>query len=164
MPYNRTTSLETLFSVTFESMAEVDTRLNLEISAFVSFDSASEMETVLLREISIAAEMETATEILAQLIRERYLAATIESHTEINVGVTYSHVDEITFIGGFKPGDRLVIDTKRKTVTLNGQNALHMVDGDFFELIFGTNTLTYTDTATSRNILTRVTHRDKYLY
>lgn len=164
LPFNRTTSLETFFTVTFESATEIDSRLNLEMAVVVVFESETEVDAPLTREIQFAAEIETATELLAQFIREMYLGANIESQTEISVTVTYSHVDEITFSGGFKPGDRLVIDTKRKTVTLNGQNALHMVDGNFFELISGVNKLTYTDNASARNILTRITHRDKYLY
>ena len=163
-PFNRTASIETLFTVTFESATDINSRLNLEMAVAVIFETETEFDAGLTREIHFDAEIESATEILAQLIRERYMAATLESQTEISVKVTYSHVDEITFSGGFKPGDRLVIDTKRKTVTLNGQNALHMVDGDFFELIAGVNKLTYTDNVAARNILTRITHRDKYLY
>ncbi|MDR9852885.1 phage tail family protein [Paenibacillus sp. VCA1] len=165
LSFNRTaTSIEKLFSVTFESLTEADARLNLEMSIAVTYDSATELDALITREIHFAADIETATEVLTQLIRELFLASTIESKTDFVAAVTYSHVDELTFNGGFKPGDRLVIDTKRKTVTLNGQNALHLIDGNFFELISGVNKITYTDNAAARNILTRITHRDKYLY
>lgn len=49
-------------------------------------------------------------------------------------------------------------------ITKNGKNALHLMDGDFFDLVFGENKITYTDQEITRSVLARVTHRDKYLY
>lgn len=164
LPYNRPLTLEVLFSISFESESELSSRINLEIPLSVTIETESEMSVSMIRQLAFSATFESATEMLAQLTRERIFTATFESASEIVITVTNAHVDQLSFTGVFKPGDRLVIDTKKQTVTLNGENALHLIDGNFFELISGTNTLTYTDTATSRNILTRVTHSDKYLY
>ncbi|WP_379161388.1 hypothetical protein [Paenibacillus sp. sgz5001063] len=98
------------------------------------------------------------------MIRERLHAADIASATEVTVSVRYTHADRVTYTGDFAPGDRLVIDTRKQTITLNGVNVIHLLDGYFFDLVFGPNAITYVDTETSRNILTRITHRDRYLY
>ena len=165
-PYNRSLTVETYFNVLIESKSDVSAIMNIEMPVAIVFESSTELVTQLIREYALDPEViESATELVTQLIRERILsAAPMESATAFDVAVTYSHVEELTFTGGFKPGDKLVIDTKKMTVTLNGQNAMHMIDGDFFNLILGTNKLTYTDDASARDILTRITHRDKFLY
>ncbi|MMZ59479.1 Phage tail protein [compost metagenome] len=143
----------------------MSTRLSIDFPVVVTFESKTEMSASLTREIPFAAEIETATEMLAQMIRERVLlVGPIESATEFVVKVTHAHVDEITFNGGFKPGDVLVIDTRKQTITLNGENVIDKMGGDFFDLIYGANKLTYTDSEAARMIRTRITHRDKYLY
>ena len=45
-----------------------------------------------------------------------------------------------------RPGDEVVIDTDKMTVTVNGQNALKYLsaDSDFFQIAPGDNTLTFT--------------------
>lgn len=164
LPFSRSLTVEALFSVTFESQSEVSARLSVEFPLSASFATETAFDAALTREMEFAALFETIPEIVTELTRERFYGVTFESVTEINAIITYSRVNKIAFNGAFKPGDRIVIDTKRKTVTINGQNALHLVDGDFFDLIAGTNKITYTDSATSRNVLTRITHRDKYLY
>ncbi|MNV99427.1 hypothetical protein D3C71_1947830 [compost metagenome] len=49
-------------------------------------------------------------------------------------------------------------------ITQNGTNALALMSGDFFDLNLGNNELTYTDPETGRDILIRISYRDKYLY
>ncbi|MGE7614888.1 hypothetical protein [Paenibacillus sp. NPDC101420] len=39
---------------------------------------------------------------------------------------------------------------------LNGVNAIHLLDGDFFELGLELNEVTYTDNEAAREILTRI--------
>ncbi|MFD1270635.1 hypothetical protein ACFQ3Y_24810 [Paenibacillus motobuensis] len=163
--FNRRVSIETYFTVTFESKTEFETRLSLDFPVVVTFETQTDFSASLVREIPFAAEFETATEMLAQMIRERVLSiGPIESKTEFSVTITHAHVDEISFSGGFKPGDVLVIDTAKQTITLNGENVIDKMGGDFFDLIYGANKLTYTDGETARQIRTRITHRDKYLY
>ncbi|MDK8182123.1 phage tail domain-containing protein [Paenibacillus sp. UMB4589-SE434] len=164
-PFNRIRYIETFLTVTIDTVTDATARLNVDIPVSVIIDSATESQFALTREITLITQpLETATELITRLLRERLMSVTADTATEFSIDVTYSHVDEIKFTGDFKPGDRLVIDTKKMTVTLNGQNVLHLFDGDFFNLVLGTNKLMYTDGESARNILTRITHRDKFLY
>lgn len=163
-PFNRTVAIETFFSVSIDTATEFFGTLNGVFPVAVIFDTATEMTSQMIREMPFGAEIDTASELLAELIRQRLMSVGIDTATEVSVTLTHSHVDEIRFLGEFKPGDKLVIDTRKMTVTLNGQNAIHLFDGDFFELVLGTNKLTYTDGEAARTILTRITHRDKFLY
>lgn len=163
-PFNRPYVMQAYFTVSIESATQAAASLNADFAVFVMCDSATEFNGAATRDITATAAFTSATELLASMIRDRLYAAEITSSSEVSVSVRYTHVDRVTFTGGFAPGDRLVIDTRNQTVTLNGVNALHLVDGDFFNLIFGPNAITYADAGANRNILTRITHRDRYLY
>jgi len=71
---------------------------------------------------------------------------------------------EFEFIGGFKPGDVIVIDSKRMMVTLNGENALHLVSKDEFpEIMPEENEFLYSDISGTRVIRIRVKWQDRWL-
>lgn len=164
--FNRVFSMEVYYNATVESATMTVSRLNLEFPVAIIFETAANVSSTLIREFVLGTKtIETATELLAEVIRERFMSAmAIDTATEVSVTLTHSHVDEIRFLGDFKPGDKLVIDTRKMTVTLNGQNVIHLLDGDFFEFALGNNLVTYSDGEGVRNILTRITHRDKFLY
>jgi hypothetical protein len=164
LPFDRSFTTDALFTVSIDSMAEVTSRINVDMPVTVICEALTEFNSAMVREITQAAAIESATETLTQMVREMLRAATVESVTEFNVNVTLSHVNVVSYTGNFAPGDRLVIDTRKQTVTLNGVNVLHLFNGDFFDLAYGLNTITYKDAEASRNILTRITHRDRYLY
>ncbi|WP_018755210.1 phage distal tail protein [Paenibacillus terrigena] len=164
-PYNRPSYVQIYFNVTVGSATDASSRLSIDMPAYVTIDSKSDFFANYTREISLAPGVfGTATQLLTAFVLERLAGVSVDSSTEFDVKITHSHVDTISFTGDFKPGDRLVIDTKKMTVTLNGQNAMHLVDGDFFSLVLGTNLITYSDGEMARDILTRITHRDKFLY
>ncbi|OMD21167.1 hypothetical protein BJP51_32175 [Paenibacillus odorifer] len=149
-PFNRPYVIQTFFNVTIASETDVSASLNADFAP--------------TRDIPSAAVFESATELLTSMIRERLNGANFATSTQFSAKVRYMHVDKLAFTGGFNPGDKLVIDVKKQTITLNGVNAIHLLDGDFFELGLGLNEVTYADNEAAREILTRITHRDRYLY
>ena len=50
----------------------------------------------------------------------------------------------MTIVGTFRPGDMLIIDTDQLTATLNGVNAMHMVDITQFVLVPGEDEIFFT--------------------
>ncbi|MNM99193.1 Phage tail protein [compost metagenome] len=163
-PYNRPYVVETFFNVSISSLSEVAASLSADIAVAVVYEAQTEVTAQYIREIPYAPAIESATDMLAQMIRDRFVSAGISTSTELAVNVRWMHANSLTFTGGFNPGDKLIIDTKKQTITLNGVNVLHLLDGDFFGLIYGTNAIKYTDSESVRTILTRITHRDRYLY
>ena len=73
------------------------------------------------------------------------------------------HVYGWDYSGDFAPGDRIKVDRDRLTVTLNGSNAMHLVDGDLPFFAPGPNTLTYEDSEGSRQVRIRVSWRGRWL-
>lgn len=164
LPFNRPFSVETVFSVVFESDPALETLMNLDMTISASFETETELAADMTREIQFGTMFETASEMAIQMIRERLFAAGFQSETAMAAKMSLYHVDSIEFIGEFKPGDKIVIDSEKFKITRNGENVSDLYVGDFFDLNLGTNNLTWTDPATGRTILFRITHRDKFLY
>lgn len=88
----------------------------------------------------------------------------LTSSTPAGISLGKARVYEMEFIGEFKPGDTIVIDTKHFTVTLNGVNALHLVGNDNFpQLLPGANELIYTDNEGQRTVRVRVIWQDRWM-
>ncbi len=67
------------------------------------------------------------------------------------------------YSGNFAPGDRIKVDRDRLTVTLNGSNMMHLVDGDLPFFSPGPNALSYEDAEGTRQIKIRVLWRGRWL-
>ncbi|UNL94005.1 hypothetical protein CPY53_10830 [Paenibacillus polymyxa] len=93
------------------------------------------------------------------------LAQAVHMHGEgrITADASRFHTDYIELIELFAPGDKVIIDSKNLKITKNGQNALHEMQGNFFDLNLGNNVLTWTDPETGRDILFRITYRDRFV-
>lgn len=164
LPFNRPFSVDTVFSVVFETESEMQTKLNLDMALSATFDMETELLADMTREIQFGSMFESASEVVTQMIRERLFSAGFQSESALSSKMSLFHVDEIEFIGEFKPGDKIIIDSEKFKITRNGENVSDLYVGDFFDLNLGMNNLTWTDPATGRAVLIRITHRDKFLY
>jgi hypothetical protein len=73
-------------------------------------------------------------------------------------------VFEFEFIGSFAPGDVVKINSKTMEVTLNDENALHLIKKADFPIIpKGEQRLVYSDREGSRTVKVTVKWRDKWL-
>lgn len=72
-------------------------------------------------------------------------------------------VFEFEFIGSFEPGDVVRIDSRTLEITLNDENALHLVEGDFPMLRPGEQELIYADNEGSRKVRVKVQWRDRWI-
>lgn len=106
-----------------------------------------------VREISFVTKMSGEGGMKATFVRERLHQAIMHGIGTLTANGSRYHMDEIGFTGSFAPGGRIVIDSKNLTFTKNGVNALHMMDGDFFDLNLGNNNIVYTDPATGWEIM-----------
>lgn len=163
--FNRTHTIDAHFNVSIASSTLTTTTLNTElVFSSVLYHTEIELSSPFIREIYKNIAIESATKLLAAYGRERIHSTDFKLGTEVKVSAVYSHVESAQYAGVFSPGDRIVIDTKARTVTLNGVNVLDRLAGDFISLVAGDNVITYEDQEPSRNILTRITYRDQYLY
>lgn len=163
LPFNRTVSIDIHGSFVIDLNGEVLALANVE--AHTGFDIDCDLETVIdaVREQLGAFILEQTLDIDFGGIRERTGRFAIECTLDLSFTAGRMHVDYIEFIGEFKPGDQIVIDSNLLKMTLNGENALHLMQGDFFDLNTGVNELTYTDDKNARTVRMRVTFKDKFV-
>lgn len=136
---------------------------NITATGTAKMDGVAGMAAKTVREIRFAAKMDGVAGMGAAFIRERLHSAIMHGIAGMRVEGSRFHIDRITYTGQFRPGDVIVINSKRLKITKNGENILHEMTGDFFDLNLGENKLTYTDNQGGRNILTRITYQDKFV-
>lgn len=163
MPFNRPESIEIYGSFVIDATGEVSMLANvitspsflLELTAEEIFEAVRERFGQFL--LNSAAKLDVAG------IRERLGWFEVKANLDVSFSSGRFHVDIIEFHGEFKPGDQIIIDNNKLLFLLNNQNALHMMQGDFFDLNTGINELVYTDDQTGRTVRMRITFRDRYV-
>ncbi|MBQ4899367.1 phage tail family protein [Paenibacillus sp. Marseille-P2973] len=140
-------------------------KFSMEMAATAHLSGDGRITAEYIREYSLEPErMSGEGRLSAAFIREIRHSARLSGEGRLRAEATKYHVDYIEFTDTFKPGDVIIIDSGKLKITRNGQNVSHLYEGGFFDLNLGTNNLTWTDPATGRTILFRITHRDKFLY
>lgn len=163
MPFNRSLTVEIYGSFEIDLDLNVLMTGNLEIHE--GFDISNELEVDLesIRERLGMFVIDQALDVEFDATRERYGTFEIQGNLDLQFEAGRYHVDHIEFTGQFRPGDRIVIDSNTLKMTINGQNALHLMKGDFFDLNTGSNELIYTDNQSGRTVRMRITHKDKFV-
>lgn len=145
-----------LLQSTVEFSGSVVRSAGKTLSATVEFVADLSMIKSFLRTLS-------ATVVFSgSLIKQMYksLAATVEFKvSRVQARNRYG----FEFTGNVPDGSEVIIDRDTWTVTLNGANALHLVDGDLPYFINGSNTLTYSDDEGSRTVAIKVIYRGRWL-
>lgn len=126
-----------------------------------SFSAACEAGVKITKHITfipIAAVCEGVALIKKQL--QKAIIATVEGLASILKHKQY----EFKFTGTFNPGDVVTINSKTLEVTLNGENALHLVGRRNWPVVSpGDQEIIYVDDEGGRKVTIRVVWRDKWL-
>lgn len=140
---------------------------NLDMTAAVNLSGEGQAQADFVREYALeAVPMSGKGRITDAVYIREILAQAVPMHGEGRLqpaDASRYHTDFIELVGNFAPGDKVIIDSKNLKITKNGQNALHEMRGNFFDLNLGNNVLTWTDPETGRDILFRITYRDRYV-
>lgn len=163
MPFNRPFSVDVYASFVLDSGGDMFVSGIAEMHG--AFMLQSELQTLFsaLQDKIGSFLIESTAELSASAVRERYGAFVINCTGELSVVAGRNRVEFIEFTGDFAPGDNIVIDSDKMTFLINGQNALHLMEGDFLNLRPGENTLTYTDQGTGRTVKMKIEHRDRWV-
>lgn len=135
-----------------------DMTLHADISAIGTI-SPIEYE----RGISFDAHMSGAVTFDGQYIRERLFKANMHGIANMYANFNRYTIKKLEYTGDVLPGDMVVIDMDRMTVTNNTQNALKYFEGDFFELAPSHNNLIYSDNESTRNVVLVTRYKDRWL-
>lgn len=166
LPFNRQFSIFVDAATSIHGTSGMAAQSLMDFVASVHADGVGELTAEAVAEIvAAAAKMDGVGEFKADAIRERFGLTALHGIGTLTAHASRYHVDEIvlTITGGFKPGDRLVIDSHDLTVKLNGQNILHMMQGDFIHVYPGVNFIRYSDSTAQRTVLLRLTYQDRFV-
>lgn len=163
-PFNRPLTMFVYGRAVLSGYAGVVARSTVEVGGRAVLSGDGGVKADFTREIFFSAKMDADSSMSAVFVRERLQRAVMHGISSMQSRGSRYHVDEIEFVGPFAPGDKIVIDSEKFKITRNGENVSDLYVGDFFDLNLGTNNLTWTDPATGRTVLIRITHRDKFLY
>jgi hypothetical protein len=158
MPYNRSSGYTVLSAVGDADLSGV--RVQFTVATLSGIGDA---ELFGLRITFGDAELAALGTTELTGIRITFGEATLSGLGEATLAGIRVEVREIEFTGSFAVGDTIVIDMEEMTITLNGSNAMHLMEGDFFGLIPGDNTLTYTDNEGSRTVRLMVTRKGRWM-
>jgi len=161
-PFNRPNTLDIFFSVSMHGEGSLTGMPSVTYSASVEMHGEASLSADFIREIVAQASMHGEGTMSAEYIREIMSSAAMHGDGYFSAIPKKFHVDSITVEGPFAPGDKFVIDSSKFRITKNGEIVGY--EGELFDINPGVNTITYTDDATGRNVLIRISHRDRYLY
>lgn len=163
LTYNRPLTVFVYGSATIHGSGGMTAAATVDMTGSARLNGEGGMSATFIREVVFSARMDAESGMSASFIRERMQSAIMHGIGTLKANGSRYHVDEIEIMGPFKPGDRIIIDSKKLKVTKNGENALHLMQGNFFDLNIGDNNLKYTDPETGRDILIRITYKDKFV-
>jgi hypothetical protein len=150
-------------NVTMAGESEMSAHFNAALSVSSSMSAEGSAEADFVRIIVQSSDMSAESSMNADIVRIIIQSADMSAEGSMEAALTQFRKEMIDVIADFNPGDIIVIDTKRKTVTINGQNASHLAEG-FMKFLTGTNEITYVDSEGSRTVDIKIQHREKYLY
>lgn len=161
--FNTTSNTEVYLYGTLTGEAGISAEFNAVFMLSSTLPGEGSLSADIHRLIEAAVSWSAEGEIAAKVLRVFFYASDLQAESWIIATPTQLRKEMIEFMGDIKPGDELVIDMEKMTATLNGQNVLHLIDLDRFNLRSGTNELTYEDEEGTRTIHVKVTHRDRWL-
>ncbi|AKL96611.1 phage tail protein [Clostridium aceticum] len=138
-------------------------KLSVEVSMKVDMEASTEVTFMFTHRLEAA--MESSMEVDSKLRRIIRLGSDMTTNLEFQSNLRKFAIVQVEFQGSFAAGDKLVINTDTLQATINGQNALHLIEGDIdlFYLKPGQNQIRYTDTSGNRNIRLTIEYRDRWL-
>lgn len=144
---------------------EYELEYSMEMSLSSEMSGEARVNADFLREYVLEAlPMSGEAQVQVDFVREMRFSSQMSGEARVDAAASRYHVDYIEFEDNFSPGDQIIIDSGTFRITRNGQNVSHLYTGDFLQLNPGVNTLRWTDPESSRTVLFRITHRDRFLY
>ena len=161
MPLNRPFSVELTLSAALDGTGEVIASMTMDMNMSSQLDGVGELIAELIRDVEMSFNLNGIGTMDVSIMRERHMKSTLNGEGGLTGDIGRFRVESITVTIPFAQGQKIVIDSDKMTIRKDG--VLIGYDGDFFDLNQGTNTITYTDTATGRTVLCRITYRDRFI-
>lgn len=158
--FNRRTFIEILASAWLSGEGGLTEKTATELAAKVGMHGKSGW--LLIVSTMASATLYGEGSLSGTIHRTRHVSSYGEGIGTLVSNERKTEVKIFDYTGLFAQGDEIVIDMDRKTVMINGQNALKHFEGDFFDLLPGENEITYEDNEGTRRVLFVFRHKDRW--
>lgn len=136
---------------------------NADMTLHADMHGVATLTTEYERGIPFSSHMSGVGSVNANYIRERLFKANMHGVANMYADANRYTIKRLEYTGDLLPGDMIVIDMDRMTVTKNNENALKYFEGDFFELAPDWNEIGYKDNEQSRNVVLVTRYKDRWL-
>ncbi len=92
---------------------------------------------------------------------DKFLSADLSAGAAVTCDARAYRIAALTWSGDVLPNSVVEIDVENCVVEVDGVNDVSDFAGELFDILAGTNVLTYTDSEGSRTILLKVVKRDR---
>lgn len=164
LSFNRPYITDILFSASLSGSGSIQAVENMNMAFILNVSGVGSLATNFTQEIILNYQDHGLGSSSFEFIREKLLTFFNSGIGSIVSNFSRFHLYLIQYTGDLAPGDKVVIDSKKMTITKNGVNVYSQMQGDFFDIQPGQNTVKYSDNETGRTVLMRVKNADKYLY
>lgn len=147
---------EKVLRATYAMRGSIKRSIGKSLSAAYVYAGSLSMQRTFYRTLS-------ATYVLTGKLTKRMYVHLLASTVWLASRLRIQHVYGWEYSGDFAPGDRIKVDRDRLTVTLNGSNVMHLVDGDLPFFAPGPNALTFEDSEGARQVRIRVLWRGRWM-
>ncbi|MHA6484460.1 hypothetical protein ACX1C1_21420 [Paenibacillus sp. strain BS8-2] len=145
-------SLSSELSATAESYADPTVHIQLELN--LSAESGLRFFVVSAARLSVEAAVSV------NLFRLSLQKASLSGKASLRGNLSHYRINEISYSGILPPNGIAEINSKEMTFTIDGQNAIPLMEGDFLLLPLGMNQLVYVDGEITRSVLLQVINQE----
>lgn len=92
---------------------------------------------------------------------DKFLSAGLSAGATVACDARAYRIASLTWSGDIPAGSTIEIDVENCVIEVDGVNDVSDFAGELFDILSGTNVLSYTDSEGSRTILLKVVKRDR---
>lgn len=99
----------------------------------------------------------------ATILRMIAYRSNLSGISRLHANARRYQIRTLKYTGSFTSGQVILIRTRQMSIALDGQDATHLMQGQFGRLGSGVNEVVYRDAAAQRSVLLQVEHKDTSL-
>lgn len=153
-------SEEVILSAVLSSSAGLKAHTTASMTGGAKLSAQANLKATMLRIYDARSYISSGSSLQSRVALLLTLQARMSARSSIISNESKYQIRKLVFSGNVPPAGNLVIDANKMELTLNGENAIRYMTGNFGVFSRGINEVIYTDHGTQRTVLFQVLHKD----
>lgn len=156
-------NLHVTLSAEFGGTAAVSasTTTNMTGSARISAHGELAARTLIVQ--SLRVYISSQGSLRAKMLRIASVSSRLHAKGSLLATARRYQVRTLTYTGSFAPKQIIVIHARRMSIKVDGQDASHLMQGQFGRIGSGVNEMVYSDSGIQREVAMQIEHKDTNL-